>query len=148
MQWLGRTRCAGRTKHRAEMHAKHVWGLFAAAVLGSATGVAVAPPHARRVLRRRAYRNISALRARYESWRAAPRIDAAIATDRLKLAIGDDHTLGKRRIWVDAHVTTILLHGVVETDEEWRRADRLARAASPDRSVRNLLQVRRTHANG
>jgi len=130
------------------MHAKHVWGLFAAAVLGSATGLVIAPPHARRVLRRRAYGNISALRARYQRWLAAPRIDAAIATDRLKLAISDDHTLGKRRIWVDAHGPTILLHGIVDSDEEWLRADRLARAASPDHSVRNLLQVRHPHANG
>jgi hypothetical protein len=48
---------------------------------------------------------------------------------------------------VDSHGPTILLHGVVENDDEWRLADRLARAASPDGSVRNLLQVRRITAS-
>ena len=128
------------------MKTKHAWGLFAAAVLGSATGVAIAPPHGRRALKQRALKNVATLRARYDRWRAAPRIDAAMATDRLKAAIGDDPNLGRRRIWVDAHGSTILLHGVVENDHEWRLADRLARAASPDGSVRNLLQVRRLQA--
>ena len=130
------------------MQLTHAWGLFAAAVLGSAAGVAAAPPHARYALRRRAVGNFATLRARYDRWLAAPRIDAAIATDQLKEAIAADITLGPRRIWVDAHGPTILLHGVVETDDEWRRIDRLARAASPDGSVRNLLQVRRHQAGG
>jgi hypothetical protein len=130
------------------MQQKHAWFLFAAAVLGSAAGVAIAPPPARRALKRRAYGNVATLRARYDRWRASPRIDAALATDELKAAIGEDHHLGQRRIWVDAHGSTILLHGVVETDDEWRRADRLARAASPDGSVRNLLQVRRLQTGG
>ena len=130
------------------MERKHAWGLFAAAVLGTAAGVAIAPPRIRRALKRRAAGNVATLRARYDRWIAAPRIDAAIATDELKAAIGADPQLGQRRIWVDAHGTTILLHGVVETDDEWRRVDRLARAASPDGSVRNLLQVRRLPAGG
>jgi hypothetical protein len=130
------------------MQQSHAWGLFAAALLGSAAGVAIAPPRARKRLRRRAVGNFATLRAKYDRWIAAPRIDAALATDRLKAAIGDDAHLGQRRIWVDAHGSTILLHGVVETDDEWRLADRLARAASPDGSVRNLLQVRHLHAGG
>jgi osmotically-inducible protein OsmY len=121
---------------------------LAAAVLGSAAGAAIAPDRAREFVRRRASRNLATLRARYERWLAAPRIDASLATDRLKSAIGGDTRLGARKIWVDAHGSTILLHGVVETDEEWRFADRLARAASPDGSVRNLLQVRRSIPGG
>ena len=119
------------------------WGLFAAAVLGSATGVAIAPPHGRRALKHRALKNVATLRARYDRWAMASRVDAALATDRLKTALAEDPTLGRRRIWVDAHGSTILLHGVVENDHEWRRADRLARSASPDGSVKNLLQVKR-----
>ena len=128
------------------MDQRLAWGLFAAAVLGSATGVAVAPQPARRALKRRASGNFATLRARYHRWLAAPRIDAAIATDELKAAIGAHPHLANRRIWVDAHGSTILLHGVVETDEEWRQVDRLARSASPDGTVRNLLQVRRLQA--
>jgi len=130
------------------MRLTQAWGLFAAALLGSAAGVAVAPPPARHALKRRAAGNFATLRARYDRWIAAPRIDAVIATDRLREAITSDVYLGKRRIWVDAHGPTILLHGVVETDDEWRHVDRLARAASPDGSVRNLLQVRRIQAGG
>jgi BON domain-containing protein len=137
-----------RRQQANTMHQKHAWGLFAAAVLGSAAGVAIAPRPARNILRRRAAGNVATLRARYDRWLAAPRIDAALATDQLKAAIGSDTYLGQRRIWVDAHGSTILLHGVVETDDEWRRVDRLARAASPDGSVRNLIQVRRLQAGG
>ena len=119
------------------------WGLFAATVLGSAVGVSLAPPPGRRALKQRALKNVATLRARYERWVTASRVEAALATDRLKAAISEDPILGRRRIWVDAHGSTILLHGVVDNDYEWRRADRLARSASPDGSVRNLLQVRR-----
>jgi hypothetical protein len=125
------------------MSQTHTWGLIAAAFLGTATGVAIAPKQVRHALRRRATRNLATLRARYDAWLASPRIDASMATDRLKTAITSDVRLGKRRIWVDSHGATILLHGVVESEEEWRFADRLARAASADGSVRNLLQVRR-----
>jgi osmotically-inducible protein OsmY len=130
------------------MQKAHAWGLLAAAVLGSAAGAAIAPGPARDFVKRRASRNFAALRSRYHHWLAAPRIDASMATDRLKTAISADTRLGKRRIWVDAHGSTILLHGVVENDEEWRFVDRLARAVSADGSVRNLLQVRRTIAGG
>lgn len=123
------------------MH-KHAWGLFAAAILGSATGVAVAPGPARSLLKRRAAHNVGSLFARYRRWASESRVDAAIATDKLKAALGSHRDLGRRRIWVDAHGSTILLHGVVESDAEWRFADKLARAASPDGSVRNLLQIR------
>jgi hypothetical protein len=61
----------------------------------------------------------------------------------LRDAISSDPILSQRAIWVDAVQDTLLLHGVVENDEEWRSADLLARLASPDGSVRNLLQVRR-----
>ena len=124
------------------METRHAWGLFAAALLGSATGVAVAPRPARSALKRRAAANVGSLVARYQRWANESRVDAALATDSLKTALGNHPDLGRRRIWVDAHGSTILLHGVVESDAEWRYADKLARAASPDGSVRNLLQVR------
>jgi len=130
------------------MNPSHTWGLVAAAVLGSAAGVAIAPSRARTELRRRATRNIATLKNRYDQWLASPRIDASLATDRLKAALGAHPQLSRRRVWVDAHGATILLHGVVENDEEWRFVDRLARAASPDGSVRNLLQVRRAPTAG
>ena len=123
------------------MDTKLAWGLFAAAVLGSATGVAAAPRPARIALKRRAAANVGSLISRYQRWANESRVDAALATDNLKTAIGSHPDLAKRRIWVDAHGPTILLHGVVENDAEWRFADKLARAASPDGSVRNLLQV-------
>jgi len=124
------------------MQTKLAWGIFAAALLGSATGVAAAPRQARVALKRRTAANISSLVGRYQRWVNESRVDAVLATDSLKTAIGGDPNLGKRRIWIDAHGATILLHGVVENDAEWRFADKLARAASPDGSVRNLLQVR------
>ena len=129
------------------MQTRLAWGIFAAALLGSATGVAAAPRQARVALKRRTVANLSSLLGRYQRWVNESRVDAALATDNLKAAIGGDPNLGKRRIWVDAHGATILLHGVVESDAEWRFADKLARAASPDGSVRNLLQVR-PHSTG
>lgn len=123
------------------MQTKLAWGIFAAALLGSATGVAAAPRQARVALKRRTVSNIGSLISRYQRWLSESRVDAALATDNLKAALGEHPSLGKRRIWVDAHGSTILLHGVVENDAEWRFADKLARAASPDGSVRNLLQV-------
>lgn len=124
------------------METRHAWGLFAAALLGSATGVAVAPRPARSILKRRATQNVGSLFARYKRWVSESRVDAVLATDNLKSALGSHPDLGRRRIWVDAHGSTILLHGVVQSDAEWRFADKLARAASPDGSVRNLLQIR------
>ena len=130
------------------MKATHAWGLVAATALGCAAGAVVAPREVRRAIARRTAKNLGALRERYDRWVAGPRIDAVLATERLRTAIAAHATLGKRRVWVDAHGSTILLHGIVESDEEWRFVDRLARAASPDGSVRNLLQVRRTTAGG
>ncbi len=43
---------------------------------------------------------------------------------------------------MDAVGDTLLLHGVVASDDEWRSADLLARLASPDGAVRNLIHVR------
>lgn len=65
-------------------------------------------------------------------------------TEKLRDAIAADPILSRRAIWVDAVGDTLLLHGVVDSDEEWRSADLLARLTSPDGSVRNLLQVRQT----
>ena len=62
---------------------------------------------------------------------------------KLKRSIAADSILSRRSIWVDALGDTILLHGIVEDDDEWRSVDTLARLVSPDGSVRNLLQVRR-----
>jgi hypothetical protein len=126
------------------MQAIMAWGLFGAAVLGSVTGVAAAPRPVRNHLRDRARANLSTLRRRYAAWRTASRVDAAMAADRLKDALAADARLRGRKIWVDSHRSTLLLHGIVENDIEWRHADRLARAASPDGTVRNLVLIRRT----
>ena len=151
------------------MQRQLAWGILAATALGVVAGVTLAPAPARRELRRRAARNFGRLEnlAVRES-RAVLKVAGAAATavgqtldaafevvlrplssmrpslvTRLKDALGSDPILKQRDIWVDAHGSTILLHGVVEDDEEWRSADCLARLASPDGSVRNLLQVRR-----
>jgi len=66
---------------------------------------------------------------------------------KLRRALGQDDRLRERPIVVDAVGDTLLLQGVVSDDEEWRRADLLARDASPDGTVRNLLRVEH-HAEG
>lgn len=66
---------------------------------------------------------------------------------KLRWALGQDDRLRERPIVVDAVGDTLLLQGVVSDDEEWRRADLLARDASPDGTVRNLLRVEH-HAEG
>lgn len=150
------------------MASRHTWGLVAAAALGLVAGYSVAPRPARTELKRRASRNFSTLQgyAARESGKAARAVvDAAstasrvagsavrkltgplaiipLPTQKLKDAIEGDAILCRREIWVDAVGDTMLLHGIVDNDEEWRSADLLARLASPDGSVRNLLQVRR-----
>ncbi|MBC5824828.1 MAG: BON domain-containing protein [Candidatus Eremiobacteraeota bacterium] len=147
------------------MTQSQAWGLFGAAFLGTAAGVMTAPQAGRNELRRRAYYNLGdfgshaarvgrAAAAEVKSLLhsgggvAANVLASLQASTRpiaaLKRSLTDDPILGRRPIWVDAQGETILLHGVVESDEEWRTADCLARAASPDGSVRNLLQVRRS----
>jgi hypothetical protein len=149
------------------MTSRHTWGLLAAAALGLVAGYGLAPKPARRELNRRAVRNFSTLQgiAAREGGRAARAVTAAAGvagrvasnvvrqitgplavaldpTQKLKDAIAADPILSQRPIWIDALGDTMLLHGVVESDEEWHSADLLARLASPDGSVRNLLQVR------
>jgi osmotically-inducible protein OsmY len=149
------------------MTARHTWGLLAAAALGLVSGYYLAPKPARRELNRRAVRNFSTLQgiAAREGGKAARTVTQVAGaasrvagnvvrqitgplsvsldpTQKLKDAINADPILAQRPIWVDALGDTMLLHGVVESDEEWRSADLLARLASPDGSVRNLLQVR------
>lgn len=145
------------------------WGFVAATTLGIAAGIGFAPARARRELHRRAARRLALLervasRAAKGGWKSivaasalAGRVMDVVVealrrpleamrsspTVALKQSLLADPILKERDIWVDAHGTTILLHGVVEDDEEWRAADCLARMASPDGSVRNLLQVRR-----
>jgi lambda repressor-like predicted transcriptional regulator len=153
------------------MTQRHAWGLLAAAALGLVSGYCLAPKPARRELSRRAARNISTLQniAAREGSKAARAVSAAAGvasraagkvvrritgplsvtldpTQKLKDAIAADPILAQRPIWIDAVGDTMLLHGVVEDDEEWHSADLLARLASPDGSVRNLLQVRRQPA--
>jgi osmotically-inducible protein OsmY len=150
------------------MNNRYAWGLLGAATLGLISGYCLAPKPARRELNRRAARNWSTLQniASRERAKLARVLTAATAvasrvagdvvrhvtgplstsqapTEKLRDAIAADPILSQRPIWVDAVGDTLLLHGVVENDEEWRSADLLARLTSPDGSVRNLLQVRR-----
>jgi len=151
------------------MNRDRAYGLAAALALGAFVGFAFAPLAGRREVARRlragaprlarfandigaqlrdfaneassvisdlASSSIESLRKR------AALLRAPIA--KLKQSLSSDPVLGQRAIWVDAYGDTILLHGVVEDDEEWHSADTLARLVSPDGSVRNLLQVRRS----
>ncbi|GEM_PF-1646554 len=150
------------------MSTRYTWGLVGAATLGIISGFWLAPAPARRELSRRASRNWSKLEtiAVRESRRVTRAVTSAtsvagriaervvqritgplsvaqVPTEKLRDAIAEDPILSRRPIWVDAVGDTLLLHGVVENDDEWRSADLLARLTSPDGSVRNLLQVRR-----
>lgn len=141
-------------------------GLIGAVALGAAAGIIVAPESGRRVFATRAHREMSRVAA-YAREGTAIFMDAlpefteavergciAVAaaltqrlrtinpTTKLEAAFAADPALSRRTIWVDAHGATLLLHGLVEDDEEWRSADQLARQISPDGTVRNLLQVR------
>jgi len=149
------------------MKRNQAYGLIAAVTFGAIVGIALAPPLARRRFVRRVeagtprLRNIA--RAVYERALEVTAETSTILSDlttssveslrksafmlrtpvaRLKKSLSENPVLGKRSIWVDAYADTILLHGVVEDDEEWHSADTLARLVSPDGSVRNLLQVR------
>jgi hypothetical protein len=141
-------------------------GLVGAVALGAACGIIVAPESGRRVFAARTRREVNRL-ATYAREQSAVLLDAlpelaeaaergfiaaaAALTQRLRTvnptakleaAFASDPALSRRTIWVDAHGATLLLHGLVEDDEEWRSADQLARQISPDGTVRNLLQVR------
>jgi osmotically-inducible protein OsmY len=149
------------------MNNRYAWGLIGAATLGLISGYYLAPRSARRELNRRAARNWWTLQnaASRETAKVVRVLSAAATvagrvasdvvrqvtgplsvsqapTEKLRDAILTDPILSQRPIWVDAVGDTLLLHGVVENDEEWRSADLLARLTSPDGSVRNLLQVR------
>ena len=154
------------------MRRDQTYGLLVAATLGVATGIAIAPVRTRAEAGRRLARFVEPLiDAMARDFRAAQSAAQRLAEDtgaaavgafdtvrrqlvvrrtqthRLKKALQADSLLAQREIWVDAVGNTILLHGVVDDDEEWRRADLLARSMSPDGSVRNLLQVRRAAAD-
>ena len=141
-------------------------GLVGAVALGAAAGIIVAPPSGRRIFAIRARRETERV-AEYLREQSAVAVDAlpdlveavehavveiaaAIMqrfrtvnpTSKLEVAFASHTELSRRTIWVDAHGATLLLHGLVEDDEEWRSADQLARQISPDGTVRNLLQVR------
>ena len=141
-------------------------GLVGAVALGTAAGIIIAPESGRRVFAFRTRREVNRIaefaREQYavlldalpELTEAVERgfIAAAAAltqrlrtvnpTAKLEAAFASHTELSRRTIWVDAHGSTLLLHGLVEDDEEWRSADQLARQISPDGTVRNLLQVR------
>jgi len=144
------------------------YSLLAAAACGAVVGAVLAPPVARRRFLRRVEAGLprltSVAQTIYDNAHDFATEIATIFSDlatssvesvrksafmlrtpiaRLKKSLAKDPVLASRSIWVDAHGDTILLHGVVEDDEEWHTADTLARLVSPDGSVRNLLQVRR-----
>jgi prophage DNA circulation protein len=140
--------------------------IASAALLGAVAGVVVSPLECRQELLRRlrhgTRRIVRALRE--DEDRLATAVYVATSTmarlteevvdivrsavlpshspiARLRRALSDDAKLRERAIIVDAAGDTLLLQGVVADDEEWRAADLLARDASPDGSVRNLLRV-------
>jgi hypothetical protein len=146
-------------------------GIAAAALLGAATGIALAPDPNRHELRRRlrsgARRLIYVLTHDRERIALAvgltatkvadlthlviDRVNEAVAAQsspisRIRRALTRDARLRRRAISVDAIGGIILLQGAVEDDDEWQSADLLARHALPEGTIRNHLRVQRSAA--
>jgi hypothetical protein len=148
-------------------------GIAAAAILGVATGVALAPVENRnefvRRLRHGLWRltyvltndreriglavGITATKIADLTQYVIDRVGDAVAASgspitRIRRAISRDPLLRKRAISVDAVADIILLQGAVESDVEWHTADLLARMALPEGTIRNHLRIQRpSHAD-
>ncbi len=150
------------------MNDRFVGGIAAAAVLGAATGIALAPTEnrnefVRRVragLRRLTYVlthdreriglavGITATKIADLTQYVIDRVGEAVAASgspitRIRRALARHPHLRKRAISVDAIANIILLQGAVEDDQEWQTADLLARMAFPEGAIRNHLHIQR-----
>jgi len=144
-------------------------GIAAAALLGAATGIALAPDANRLEFVRRLRTSVRrlqhvlthdreriALAVGLPGTRVADltqlvidRVSEAVAAQsspitRIRRALARDARLRKRSISVDAIGDIILLQGAVEDDDEWQAADLLARHAHPEGTIRNHLRVQRS----
>jgi len=144
-------------------------GIAAAAILGAATGIALAPSANRLEFGRRLRRSVQRLRyvltndrerialaAGIAATKVADftqlvidRVSEAVAAQsspitRIRRALSGDARLRKRSISVDAIGDIILIQGAVEDDDEWQSADLLARHAHPEGTIRNHLRVQRS----
>lgn len=153
------------------MNGRFSGGIAAAALLGAATGIALAPDPNRHELRRRLRsgtrrlihvlthdRERIALAVGLTATKVADltqlvidRVSEAVAAQsspisRIRRALARDPRLRKRAISVDAIGGIILLQGAVEDDDEWQSADLLARHALPEGTIRNHLRVQRSAA--
>ena len=146
-------------------------GIAAAALLGAATGIVLAPRANRHELGRRLRagmrriiyvfthdRERIALAVGLSATKIADltqlvfdRVSEAVAASnapisRIRRALARDARLRKRSISVDAIGGIILIQGAVEDDDEWQSADLLARHALPEGTIRNHLRVQRSTA--
>jgi hypothetical protein len=146
-------------------------GIAAAALLGAAMGIALAPLPNRQELRRRLLAGARRLThvLTYDRERIAlavglsatkvsdftqlvfDRVSEAVAAQsspisRIRRALARDPRLRKRAISVDAIGDIVLLQGAVEDDDEWQSADLLARHVLPEGTIRNHLRVQRSAA--
>ncbi|MBV8222005.1 MAG: hypothetical protein JO293_01460 [Candidatus Eremiobacteraeota bacterium] len=144
-------------------------GIAAAAVLGAATGVALAPAPNRNEFVRRVRNGwrrlvhivvndreriglsvgIVATKVADLTQYVIDRISDAVAASgspitRIRRSLARHHHLRDRAISVDAVADIILIQGAVETDEEWQTADLLARMAYPEGEIRNHLRIQRS----
>jgi hypothetical protein len=144
-------------------------GIAAAALLGAAMGIVLAPDPNRHELRRRLRtsgrrlirvltddRERIALAVALTATKVADftqlvidRVGEAVAAQnspisRIRRALARDARLRRRSISVDAIGGIILLQGAVEDDDEWQSADLLARHALPEGTIRNHLRVQRS----
>jgi hypothetical protein len=146
-------------------------GIATAALLGAATGVALAPAPNRNEFMRRlrvGWRRllhvlvhdreriglsvgIVATKVADLTQYVIDRISEAVATSgspitRIRRSLARDMHLRDRAISVDAVADIILIQGAVENDEEWQTADLLARLAYPEGEIRNHLRIQRSSA--
>ena len=143
-------------------------GIAAAALLGTAVGIAIAPRQNRLELGRRLRRGtqrlihilthdreriaitigLTATKIADFTQVVIDRVGESIAAigsplARIRRAFASHPTLRVRAISIDAVGNMILLQGIVESEEECQAADLLARAAAPEGIIRNLLRVSR-----
>lgn len=144
-------------------------GIAVAALLGTLTGIALAPPAQRNELARRLSRGVRRLVhivthdrtriaiaveltatriadvTRYVMDRIADGVAAAGSpAARIRYGVARHAGLRVRAISIDAIGDIILLQGVVADDAEWEALERIARTALPEGTIRNHVRVQRS----
>ena len=70
------------------------------------------------------------------------RIDDTVLNTKVRTALVKERSLGSGDIWVKADKGTVVLGGSVDSAEEKRKAEAVARTVDGVKSVRNELQVK------